>query len=600
MENKRPRIHQRIILFLFASVILIMTVYGFISYQMNLSKEVRLMNEETNRVMQRLSSQLSVPFWNLDRRTVHNILIQEVKNPYLSGIAILIEDLLWLGVILNDKDEIITVDGRVKNDFRRLPEREGPKNKIIYKDQGDKIWEIGEVVLYTTDRPIKNSLNFILLQTILQTILLIVILSVLIVIVLNFQLRKPLQQITNTAERIGNGEIELQAEVEGPREIATLATAFNNMTARLRESLNELDRYFTYALDLLCICDTDGCFRRLNKEWEAALGFSIEELIGTRFLDYVHPEDKESTVKAFTGLISKEEVLNFVNRYQHKDGTYRWIEWRSFPYGDLIYAVARDITNRILREEEILQMNELLEKRVAERTVQLEETNKELESFSYSVSHDLRAPLRHISGFITLLESEYSSALDEKGKHYLEVISGASQRMGVLIDHLLQLSRTGRQEIKKSYINFNSLISEVIQDFNEEISGREITWEIESLPEINADYSMLRSVITNLIGNAVKFTKIRERALIHIGFFENEKNETVFFIRDNGAGFDMRYKDKLFGVFQRLHSADEFEGTGIGLASVQRIIQRHGGRIWAEGEVGKGAIFNFTFYHNQV
>ncbi len=235
-----------------------------------------------------------------------------------------------------------------------------------------------------------------------------------------------------------------------------------------------------------------------------------------------------------------------------------------------------------------------LEQRVAERTAELASVNKELESFSYSVSHDLRAPLRHISGFINMLEKECDSSLNEKGQHYLKTISKSSQRMGILIDHLLQLSRTGRQEINKTRISLDSLVKEVIQDFNEELSGRNIQWKIDPLPDIYADRFMLRAVLTNLIGNAIKFTRTQNKAEIYIGSNTDKKNEIIFFIKDNGVGFDMKYKDKLFGVFQRLHNSDDFEGTGIGLANVQRIIQRHGGRTWAEGSVGEGATFYFS------
>lgn len=387
----------------------------------------------------------------------------------------------------------------------------------------------------------------------------------------------------------------LREKVSGTREIRTLAIAFNKMTSQLRESMAELDRYFSGSLDLLCICDINGVFRRLNREWESTLGYPVSELLGKKFMEFVYKEDIDNTVAALQKLENNEEVLNFVNRYVHKDGTLRWIEWRSSSYGDIIYAVARDISERVENEEKMRRMNDELERRVAERTESLAMINRELESFSYSVSHDLRAPLRHIIGFINLLKSECETALNDKGKHYLEVITGASEKMGVLIDQLLQLSRTGRQELKKTHIIMNELVREVINELNDETANRTISWIIDDLPETSADASMLQAVLTNLIGNALKFTRTRENAKIHIGSLPGEKkNETVYFIKDNGVGFDMKYHDKLFGVFQRLHSSDDFEGTGIGLANVHRIINMHGGRTWAEGEVDNGASFYFS------
>jgi len=235
-----------------------------------------------------------------------------------------------------------------------------------------------------------------------------------------------------------------------------------------------------------------------------------------------------------------------------------------------------------------------LEQRVAERTAELEASNKELEAFSYSVSHDLRAPLRHISGFIDLLKKESAGTLTSKGQKYLKVIGDSARRLGLLIDHLLAFSRTGRQEIQKTRINLNELVNEIVVRLKGALNGRDVVWNTQSLPEVYADRSMLELVITNLLTNALKFTKFRETTEISIGASEGPKNELIFFVRDNGVGFDMQYADKLFGVFQRLHRDDEFEGTGIGLANVRRIIHRHGGRTWAEGEIEKGAIFSFS------
>jgi signal transduction histidine kinase len=244
------------------------------------------------------------------------------------------------------------------------------------------------------------------------------------------------------------------------------------------------------------------------------------------------------------------------------------------------YLIRHDVTARRRVAQELQRRGELLEA-----------ANKELEAFSYSVSHDLRAPLRHIDGYATLLAKAAAVSLDEKGKRYLQTISESATRMGQLIDDLLIFSRMGRQEMLHDTVNLNHLIASVLHDLQHDLQDRTISWTIAQLPEVTGDASMLRQVFSNLIGNAIKFTGTRPQATIEIGSQQTSQEEAVVFVRDNGVGFDMRYANKLFGVFQRLHRADEFEGTGIGLANVRRIIHRHGGKAWAEGVLGEGAVF---------
>lgn len=262
-------------------------------------------------------------------------------------------------------------------------------------------------------------------------------------------------------------------------------------------------------------------------------------------------------------------------------------------YNNLLRQLLVKQQERDRAERKIRIMNEKLEKRVAERTALLESANKELESFSYSVSHDLRAPLRHISGYLDLLMKRNTEQLDERGRHYIEAILDSSVHMGNLIDDLLSFSRTGRMEVNPDSLDMNKLVKDAIQLLEQEVKDRQIEWKTEPLPQVRGDYNMLRQVWVNLIGNAVKYTRKKEVAIIEIGSQSND-DEYVFFVRDNGAGFDMRYAQKLFGVFQRLHSNEEFEGTGIGLANVRQVIKKHGGKTWAEGEIDKGAIFYFT------
>lgn len=610
----------------------------------------------------------------------------------------------------------------------------------------------------------------------------------------------------------------------------------------LRQKTEELDQFFTVALDLLCIADLDGRFRRLNPQWEQVLGYPLSELEGGRFLDLVHPDDQASTQAVVGELASRKAVVNFVNRYRCRDGSYRWIEWRSTPAGDRIYAAARDITDRkrveealresmgrlqtvvtgapivlysfdrngvftlsegkglsglglrpgqivgqsvfevygdqpkaiaalrralagetfteelsftaggtfeashialhdeagayagtigvlvditerkrteeaaareraLLRavidllpdgvylkdtdsrfllvnqalarrlgkestaailglrdadlfppeaaaayradeeavlagaevrekeetvvfpngetltilttkvpfrdgsgkiigvlgtghnitvrkqaEQQIQKLNTELERRVEERTAQLAAANRDLEAFAYSVSHDLRAPLRSIDGFTRILAEDYAGALDAEGHRLCGVIRNNTQRMGQLIDDLLTFSRFGRTEMQWRSVDMESLARAAFHELKTLAERGPLDFREGPMPGAVGDPNLLRQVWVNLLSNAVKFTSKQEHRLIEVGG-ELRGEESVYWVRDNGVGFDMQHAGKLFGVFERLHSQQEFEGTGVGLAIVQRVIHRHGGRVWAEAAVGQGATFSFSLPH---
>ena len=291
-----------------------------------------------------------------------------------------------------------------------------------------------------------------------------------------------------------------------------------------------------------------------------------------------------------------EPVEYFENPVLRQSGEERLLAWHNALLRDDegnisgTLSSGEDITERKRAEEQIIRLNQDLRK----RATALKAANKELEAFAYSISHDLRAPLRHIDGFLELLQKKVGTGLDEQSRYYMDTISKAAQKMGLLIDDLLSFSRMGRHAMRFQPVDLGDLVRDVVRELAPDADGRDMDWRIGDLPAVQGDAAMLRMVLTNLIANALKFTRPRQPARIEIGSQPGQDAETVVFVRDNGVGFDMAYGDKLFGVFQRLHHADEFEGTGIGLASVRRIINRHGGRTWAEGIVDQGATFYFS------
>ncbi len=373
-------------------------------------------------------------------------------------------------------------------------------------------------------------------------------------------------------------------------------TEQRRMAGLLEHERHLLNQLMDNATENIYFKDADSRFLRINRNH--ANKFGLEDpakAAGKTDADFYSGEhvrearqDEEEVMR--TGRpISKEE------RETWPDGHVTWVLTVKVPLrdpsGKIIgtFGLSRDITGRKASEQQIEKLNQDL----LLRSGQLESVNKELEAFSYSVSHDLRAPLRHIDGFVKLLDKSASTSLDERGRRYLEIIADSARRMGALIDDLLVFSRMGRMELHCAKVEPDALIHEVLETLQEEMKGRNIEWKIARLPQIRADLAMLRQVWANLIGNAVKYTRPRDPAIIEIGCNETDV-ESVFYVRDNGVGFDMQYAHKLYGVFQRLHRIEEFEGTGIGLANVQRIVLRHHGRVWAEGKINEGATFFFA------
>ncbi|MEO8427835.1 MAG: PAS domain S-box protein [Verrucomicrobiota bacterium] len=393
-----------------------------------------------------------------------------------------------------------------------------------------------------------------------------------------------------------------QGKIIGTSKIARDITERRRADEALRAAEEKFRALFENAVDGIFQSTPEGRYVTVNPAFARILGYDSPEEVVQNCSDsarqiYVDPLDRDK----FKRLL---QTVGVVTGLEHeawrKDRSRVWVSLsarlvRNGSGDGVLYdGSIKDVTARKHAEHEILRLNADLEQRVAARTAELEAVNRELEAFCYSVSHDLRAPLRHVIGFVELLRANVAPTLTEVNLCHLKNISQAARRMGDLVDDLLAFSRVGRLEMQKTAVDLNEMVRETLDHLQAEIGQRDIVWEIHPLPTVPADRSMLGLVLINLISNAVKFTGTRAQAKIEIGCVPHDNGEIVIFIRDNGVGFDPTYIDKLFGVFQRLHSNDEFEGTGIGLANVLRIVQRHGGRTWAEGAVDAGATFYFS------
>lgn len=353
---------------------------------------------------------------------------------------------------------------------------------------------------------------------------------------------------------------------------------------------DDRDRLFNLPLDMVCIAGFDGYFKQINSAWEKTLGFTREEILAKPYLEFIHPDDRPVTATEAEKNASGTDTFHFENRYLCKDGSYRWLLWNALPdtKRQLIYAAARDITDRKQSEEKNKKFNQELEW----QKNQLTSANKELEAFSYSVSHDLRAPLRSINGFAQILKDEYAPRLDDEGRRLLDVVTQSAKTMGKLIDDLLAFARLGLQEISRKDIDIAALVKKIFEEIQAGKNSTNIRLDIQEIPPAHGDPALMRQVLFNLLSNAVKFTGDKKDGIIEVGGKAWPEYNT-YYIKDNGAGFDMQHAGKLFQAFQRLHSAKEYAGTGIGLAIVQRVIQRHGGKVWAEAKVNEGAVFHF-------
>lgn len=359
-----------------------------------------------------------------------------------------------------------------------------------------------------------------------------------------------------------------------------------------RDSDVEVDTFFDLSLDLLCVGGFDGRIRRVNAAWEKCLGWTPAELTSRPWLDFVHPDDVEKTVAAGARLIREHlSLVRFENRYRCRDGTWRDLQWTSRPLPErgLIYAIARDVTDGRAAEARTRVLATDLEHKNAE----LSAANHELESFAYSVSHDLRAPLRAVEGFGQILLEDHGARLDDAGRAVVARIRAAASRMGRLIDDLLSLSRIARADMARVPVDLSAVAASVLQELRAASPDRDVAVAIEPGLVAEADPRLLRLLLVNLIGNAWKYTSKKPRARIEVAHGTLD-GRPAFVVRDDGAGFPAEFASRLFRPFERLHGEAEFPGTGIGLATVQRIVARHGGRVAAQGADGNGAVFTFT------
>jgi PAS domain S-box-containing protein len=385
-----------------------------------------------------------------------------------------------------------------------------------------------------------------------------------------------------------NREIQRQAAALRRAEEERMQRRLDEANARI-EWETRRNHFFRLSIELLAIATYDGVFTQTNPTWKT-LGFGASELHGHAVREFIHPDDLASMDAIIANVLQAETSLYFENRFRGRDGNYRWLGWTIAPFAaeGLLYIFARDITERRERENEIQRLNADLE----QRTLSLQMLNQELESFSYSLAHDLRTPLRSISAYSEMLAAGEAGDLSAEVIGMVRTINRNSGRMTQLMDDFLAFFRVARKDVKQEVVAMTAVAREAISTITVD-AKRVIDFRVDTLPEAKGDPAMVLQVFINLISNAVKFTGNRERAEIEIGHLSG-RSPTVYYVKDNGVGFNMKYYNRLFGVFERLHRREEFDGTGIGLAIVQKIVQRHGGSVWAEAVVDQGATFYFT------
>lgn len=593
---------QSIIRRLFASLLATVLVVSAIAVTaMNhvVSQDAtRDLAQKADETLAYLVGTLGTSLWSLDDRAVRSI-----------GAAVANDESILRLVIRNDSGTVIYSMAKDQNgEGGDIAERSG---RVYYK-QGNQNELAGDVSVSMTHAQLKAGTQKLLFLLTLIIFFILVSAVLVTVFVIRASLSKPLHHLDEIASLFASGKYDTSAHTLPYAEFQPFSRAMAQMAKTIEEKISTVKvaeaKYrdiFENAMEGIFRTSVEGQFLNTNPAFVRILGYASQDDLSASARDssaalYV---DSRARDRLLEQLGQRAAVAGFETRFRRKDAQVIWVSISarlvrneagepSFIEGFLI-----DISDRKQAEEEIRTLNRELERRVAQRTAELQAANRELETFSYSVSHDLRTPLRHIDGFLGLLMNRIGATLDAESRRYMATISSAALRMAALIDDLLSFSRSGRFEMLKTQVDLGDLVEEVIREFEPDTQERSINWQLGLLPVVSADRAMLRVVLVNLISNALKFTQPRTQAEIEIGCLLDHETETIVFVRDNGVGFDMQYAGKLFGVFERLHGVDEFKGTGIGLANVRRVVSRHGGRTWAEGKVQGGATFYFSLPH---
>lgn len=546
-------------------------------------------------------------------------LIQKVEqsNPYLEDVHVyettLRERINDTSVEITDPAKKSLLAGVLANRTTiEVPgTTDGITTRYLFIDLNDERYgsDVSRIIeLNYTDLPIRKALATSMSFYLSLGVIALVLCALLAFLIIR-NLTRPITRMVEDVDRIAAGDLDHPLSPPLGEELIRLEESVSTMVSRLKSMIVDLreseENYRTLvqsANSIILRFDTSGNVTFMNKYAQKFFGYTGDEIMGKNIVGTIVPETESSgknlRAKMHDLILHPDRYEVSENENTKKDGSRIWISWTNQPLYDAegklkeMLSIGNDITRIKHVEKEISDLNNPLEQRVADRTHQLEEVNRNLESFTYSVSHDLRAPLRAISGYSSILLQDLPG-IPENDRRYLELLRQNAHEMGRLIDDLLSFSKLGQRSLQKTTIYPASHIRGILQELRSDPDTEKVEFVIGDLPPCHGDPVLFKQVFTNLLSNAIKFTRTREQPKVEIGSVEMD-GRAVYFIRDNGIGFDMKYADKIFGVFQRLHDTGEYEGTGVGLAIVYRIIELHGGSIWVESSPGKGTTFYFT------